>query len=153
MSLSSFKKFSAFAFFVVLLSLFTTSCTETKHLYDADNSALFGKWWRLKYVKGVTIPTGAEVPTPYIEFNKSNIGGNFICNIIESSTYFAHEQGKMTITDVTMNPKQCANPDYNKFDQDYRQKLLQVTGWAIENNDLILYAGKEKLLAYYPESK
>lgn len=137
--------------FIIMIAILA-SCSPAVNTHESKKEELYSIWWRLKTVNGFAFPTGEKIPTPYLEFNHSNVSGNMLCNII-NGTYTTDAPNKMSISAIATTRKACIDSTFEIFDRQYQNQLARINRWKLEAKTLYLYENNDLKFTYYPEYK
>ena len=129
------------------IGLITISCNSAKETMNSDLPLYDTKWSLKKIYDGGS--EEAVSTKAFIRFDKekSSAGGNGSCNSFGSTaTVNGNELSLKNIFSTKMYCEQV-----QKTEDKYFKQLALVTRYEINNNSLILYQDKEKLLEFIAE--
>lgn len=109
--------------------------------------ALLSKKWILEEVKGLAIPKSDITQLPFLQFDKSNVSGNTLCNLI-SGSYKLDTNGKIVIENLLTTERACAEDSHNDFDMKYLQRINSANSIAIKENKLYISTNEKVELIY-----
>ena len=135
-------KFRFLTFILLSITIAGIYSCSPKLNVKSDTDKLLENFWRMRVVKGQTIPVDTGIVKPYIDFNLSNFSTYLICNIV-NGTYSLGERNKISFSIGNPVQRHCSSPEYRNFDIEVKSILNRVNSWKIENNELILLTNDE----------
>ncbi len=139
------KKFpSVYSLVIISLLVAFASCSASKKADKAETPNIKYKKWALNSIGGIWVDS-VTAKTAYVIFNNDGtMGGNTGCNSF-GGNYLISENNALALSGVYVTEMHCTK---NVFERPLLDAINKVNKFSVENTQLILWNGDERLIVF-----